>query len=202
MSAMSGMGQGTLDLVSDALRNHFGALKVQKYGPSPYTDSHYLAFDTTAWREMVGNPDTSSEDYLADYRAYLEGDVWYYTVEKWFAWHKVYVDASMKDSNTYSGEWKDVDADIRTTVYGSDAAKAEAGEAFTAYLKEVGASPFRADYHDAPEVPAPAEASWGDINRLHLANNLAAVYGRNYKDGNARWAVVADEAIRLIQSTD
>ena len=56
-------------------------------------------------------------------------------------------------------------------------------------------------------APAEGEAeeepvSWGDINRLHLANNLAAVYGRNHKNSNARWAAVADEAIRLIQSTD
>jgi len=48
-------------------------------------DYTYVTYDDAAWREWAGAPEGSAN--MSEYRAYAEGDVWGWVVEKRVTWH-------------------------------------------------------------------------------------------------------------------
>lgn len=126
-----------LEVFERYLRIFHGAVKVQGWHTGYSREYGYLAFDTAAWRESVGAPDTlADEDYLAEVRAWAEGDVYGWVVEQ---------DAT---HNTEGEEdWQEVES--CWGFYGRDYAEQAAKEALT---NEV------ANYSEPAAPPAPEEA--------------------------------------------
>lgn len=76
------------------LRIFHGTTTFAKYHLGHTGEYGYIAFDTAVWRERVGcSVDAlKEEDLLAEVRAWAEGDVWEYIVEKEVFWTKQYHD--------------------------------------------------------------------------------------------------------------
>ncbi len=79
------------ELFEKYLRAFHGATTIKWYGPNNYTDHTYVTYDTSEWVKAVGFDDKvaprSKYDgakavSMAEYRAYLEGDVYGYQVER------------------------------------------------------------------------------------------------------------------------
>lgn len=85
----------------------YGAVKMDRW----YSDGlqgHYIAFDTAAWREKVGAPEDrlKDEDYLSEVRAWAEGEVYGYIVEKHLHYTKTY--AEDPEYSEEGDEWAEV----------------------------------------------------------------------------------------------
>jgi hypothetical protein len=106
------------DLLEKYLRAYHGTTKLQTWHSGDYW---YLAYDTAPWRDYTGaRADLiAGEDLMAEYRAYAEGDVWGYVVERQVTWHAD--DYDDRDS------WEPVDS--CWGFYGHDYARQSALEA-------------------------------------------------------------------------
>lgn len=134
-----------LDAVAEILRRHdmetlerfvkifYGAARMDSWY-SEGLEGHYVAFDTAAWREKVGAPEESlkEEYYLSEVRAWAEGDVWGYIVEKQLRFEKRFFDP--EDAEVDYGyedgtEWIEVDGESCWGFYGREYAEQSAKEA-------------------------------------------------------------------------
>ena len=82
-----------LDLLEKYLRAYYGTTVFKQYGPNQATDYTYVTYDTARWREYIGYPPGSQlprayaeSVNMDEYQAYLEGDVYYYQVQKRVYW--------------------------------------------------------------------------------------------------------------------
>jgi hypothetical protein len=69
-------------LLEKYLRAYFGVTKIETWHSGSYW---YITYDPASWREHVGAPEGSVD--MSEYRAWCEGDVWGYVVEKRVTWH-------------------------------------------------------------------------------------------------------------------
>jgi hypothetical protein len=104
------------------LRAYYGVTRVETWHSGDYW---YVTYDPAAWREHVGAPEGSVS--LADYRAYVEGDVWGYAVEQNVTWRRD------DDPDTTRHTWETVDSCFG--FYGSDGANGK-------YLEETALEAF------------------------------------------------------------
>lgn len=95
------------------LRAYFGVTRIETWQDRDGTV--YLTYDPAAWREHVGAPAGSVN--MSEYRAWCEGDVWGWVVEKRVTWHAD--DEDIEDRDT----WEPVDS--CWGYYGSDGANGE-----------------------------------------------------------------------------
>jgi hypothetical protein len=70
------------ELLEKYLRAYHGATKVETWHSGDYW---YVTYDPAAWREWAGAPEGSAD--MSEYRAWCEGDVWGYVVDKRVTWH-------------------------------------------------------------------------------------------------------------------
>jgi len=118
-----------LNLFEKYLRAYHGTTQTMQYGPNQVTDYTYIAYDTAEWRAYVGFkegklPPPGSVN-LNEWRAYLEGDVYYYTVQKQVTWK---TDDPDFDDET---RWEDVPDYSVGGFYGYQYAEESAREALT-----------------------------------------------------------------------
>jgi hypothetical protein len=115
----------------------FGATKVEWWHSGSYW---YITYDSAAWREWCGAPEGSAD--MSEYRAYCEGDVWGWVVEKNVTWS---ADDDRDDMSTWEHE------DSCWGYYGSDGANGE-------YLRQSAREALEAAQGDAsrtlPASPA------------------------------------------------
>lgn len=64
------------------LRAFHGVTEVETWHSGSYW---YVTYDSAAWRKYVGAPKGSAD--MSEYRAWCEGDVWGWVVEKNVTWH-------------------------------------------------------------------------------------------------------------------
>jgi hypothetical protein len=118
-----------LELFERYLRIFHGTLSVQDWHVGYSGEYAYLAFDTAAWRESVGAPETvAAEDYLSEVRAWAEGDVYGYIVERFREYTKTYNDGRVEEGE----EWELVDSCYG--YYGRQYAEEAAREALTDHV--------------------------------------------------------------------
>ena len=86
----------------------YGATKLDTFY-SEGIRGHYVAFDTAEWREEVGAPVEYLKDeyFLSEVRAWAEGEVFGYIVEKRVSYTKAYEDGR---DDVEDAEWEDVDS--------------------------------------------------------------------------------------------
>jgi hypothetical protein len=120
------------DLLEKYLRAYHGTTKVQTWHSGEYW---YITYDSAVWRDYTGAPVDAivGEDLMAEYRAYVEGDVWGYVVEKRVTWH---TDEPVADIDRPGGTYADRDSwehvDSCWGFYGQDYAREAAAEALAA----------------------------------------------------------------------
>jgi hypothetical protein len=102
------------------LHAYYGVTKIETWHSGEYW---YVTYDPAGWREHVGAPEGSIS--MAEYRAWCEGDVWMYAVERKVTWKPV--DAPADDDVTMT-TWETVDS--CGGYYGRDYAEECALEAF------------------------------------------------------------------------
>jgi hypothetical protein len=114
------------------LRAYHGVTMVKTWHSGSYW---YITYDPAAWRAWCGAPEGSAD--MSEYRAYCEGDVWGYVVEKRVTWHT--------DDPDYEDEdrWEDVDS--CWGFYGSHGAN---GEYLESTAKEALADAIQASHAD------------------------------------------------------
>jgi hypothetical protein len=109
------------------LRAYFGTREIETWYSGSYW---YITYDTAAWREYIGfEPDAETPHPLVnmdEYRAWCEGDCWYYVVEKNVLWRKDENPDEMMES------WEHVDS---CGGYYGDYAKEAALEAFDSEIQ-------------------------------------------------------------------
>lgn len=111
------------------LRAFFGVTTIETWYSGLYW---YVTYDPARWREHTGAPEGSVD--MSEWRAYCEGDVWGYVVQKRVTWHT--------DDPGYDDEdrWEDTEESC-WGFYGSDG---ENGK----YLRESALEAMR--YEDEP----------------------------------------------------
>lgn len=110
-------------LLEKYLRAYHGTTQVKTWHSGDYW---YITYDSAAWREYIGVTADKAEAWLADhsdsinlneYRAYCEGDVWFWVVEKNVTWHRD------DDPDETMETWETVDS--CGGYYGSDGENGE-----------------------------------------------------------------------------
>ena len=103
------------DTLERFVKIFYGAVKMDRWY-STGLQGYYVAFDTAAWRETVGAPvdRLKDEDYLSETRAWAEGEVFGYIVEKNVHYTKTY--AEDPSYNEEGEEW----VQVQDTGYVSD----------------------------------------------------------------------------------
>ena len=96
-------------LVEKYLRAFHGVTEIETWHSGSFW---YVTYDPAAWREHVGAPEGSAD--MSQYRAWCEGDVWGWVVEKNVTWHTE--DPDYDDMST----WEHVNS--CSGYYGSDGA--------------------------------------------------------------------------------
>ena len=98
------------DTLERFVKIFYGAVKLDRWF-SDGLRGHYIAFDTAEWREKVGAPETlKDEDYLSEVRAWANGEVYGYIVERELGYEKKYFDADGEDVSEETGtEWVEVE---------------------------------------------------------------------------------------------
>jgi hypothetical protein len=94
------------------LRAFHGVTKIETWHSGSYW---YVTYDSAAWRKWCGAPEGGAD--MSEYRAWCEGDVWYWVAEKLVIWKPVNVPADDDDDVTMS-TWETVDS--CGGYYGSD----------------------------------------------------------------------------------
>lgn len=119
VEAFNSQAEEYVHAVTEILDNHgwdtlerfvkifYGAVKMQRWY-SDGMEGYYVAFDTAAWREKVGAPEDrlKDEDYLSEVRAWAEGEVYGYIVEKNLHYTKTY--AEDPEYNEEGEDWVEV----------------------------------------------------------------------------------------------
>jgi hypothetical protein len=146
------------DLLEKYLRAYHGATTVETWHSGDYW---YVTYDPAAWREHVGAPEGSVD--MSEYRAWCEGDVWGYVVEKRVTW--------TTDDPAYADEdrWEDA-GDSCWGFYGSDGAngkylKDTALEAL-AYAVEAARAAARKRLEELRVVLRAENISYGELAEL------------------------------------
>lgn len=102
------------------LRAYLGATKVDVWYSGAYT---YVAYDTPEWREFVGLDHglaDSAEDFLADVKAWVEGEVYAYRIDQRVTGVRVYDNGREVPFE----EWEEVESG--NDLYGYENARDEA----------------------------------------------------------------------------
>lgn len=86
-------------LVEKYLRAFHGVTAIETWHSGYYW---YVTYDPAAWRAHVGAPEGSIN--MSEYKAYVEGDVWGWVVEKQVTWHTE--DPGYEDHD----DWEHVDS--------------------------------------------------------------------------------------------
>jgi hypothetical protein len=118
----------SIETVERYLRMFHGTVKVETFY-SEGIQGWYLAFDTAHWREHVGAPVESLDgySYLAEVRAWAEGDVYGYIVERNVAFTKTWESGDAEEGS----EWLQVQDGSCWGFYGRDYAEEAAKQALT-----------------------------------------------------------------------
>jgi len=115
--------------VEKFLRAYLGVTRIDTYYSGNYW---YAAYDSADWREYTGVPAGSAENFLAEWRAWIEGEVYGYVVER-----KVHVEQTravsvsgdlVREEESEYDEWEETDS--CWGYYGYEWAKQNALEAF------------------------------------------------------------------------
>lgn len=121
-----------LHLLEKYLRTYYGTTVFKQYGPNQATDYVYIVYDTARWRESAGYPAGTElpEDYakrvnMDELQAWLEGDVYYYQVQKRVHWTTS--DPDYDDAD----RWEDIPDGTLGSFYGHEWAEESAREALT-----------------------------------------------------------------------
>lgn len=146
VEAFNSQAEDYVSAVSEVLDRHdwdtlerfvkifYGAVKMDRW----YSDGfrgYYIAFDTAEWREKVGAPEDrlKDEDYLSETRAWAEGDVYGYIVEKNLHYTKTYAeDPSYSEEGD---EWVEVSDGSCWGFYGREYAEQAAREALDSTIE-------------------------------------------------------------------
>lgn len=99
------------DLLEKYLRAYHGVTKVETWHSGSYW---YITYDSAAWREWCGAREGGAD--MSEYRAWCEGDVWGWVVEKNVTW-------TTDDDYDDMATWETVDS--CWGYYGSDGANGE-----------------------------------------------------------------------------
>lgn len=120
-----------LEVFERYLKIFYGTVKVQTWNIGITREFGYMAFDTAEWRETVGAPLESlkDEDYLTEVRAWADGDVWGYVVERQLNYTKTY--AEDPDLTEEDSEWLEVAGGSCWGFYGREWAEESALQALT-----------------------------------------------------------------------
>jgi hypothetical protein len=112
------------------LRAYLGVTRVEFFSSGDYW---YVAYDSAAWRKWarVTAEQIAREDPLADWRAWVEGDVYGYVIEKRVTWRPV---SCAADDDVTMDTWEHVNS--CWGFYGYDYAKEVALEEFEAWASE------------------------------------------------------------------
>lgn len=124
-------------LLEKYLRAFHGATKVETWHSGSYW---YITYDSAAWREHVGAPEGSAD--MSEYRAWCEGDVWGWVVEKRVTW-------TTGDDYDDRESWEHVDS--CWGYYGSGGAN---GEYLKTCAREALADAAKAEDDPAADDPA------------------------------------------------
>lgn len=123
-----------LEMLGKYLRAYHGTKVIRQWSSDDYT---YITYDTAQWREYIGFPVGSelpgsyeASVNLDEYRAWCEGDVYGYIIEREVTW----VRADMPDSRDTMTTWEEVDS--CWGFYGWEQAEESAAEAFNVILQE------------------------------------------------------------------
>jgi hypothetical protein len=121
-------GRAAVERFERYARVFLGSVKVQGYNIGHLSQYAYLAFDTAAWAaDMQVTPETcSSWDYLEEIRAWAEGSVYGWIVEKQRHWTKSYADGETEQGSS----WQEVES--CWNFYGREYAEQAALEALQA----------------------------------------------------------------------
>jgi hypothetical protein len=109
--------------VEKYLRAFFGVTQIETYWSDTYW---YVSYDSEAWRDATGAPAGSAD--MSDYKAWVEGDVWGYVIEKRVVWQDKY--GNLADQE----RWEEVDS--CWGYYGHDYAEESALEALSNYTED------------------------------------------------------------------
>lgn len=133
---------GNWRLFEKYLRAYFGVTKIETWHSGSYW---YVTYDPAAWREWAGAPEGSAD--MSEYRAWCEGDVWGYVVEKNVTW-------TTEDDFPDMATWENVDS--CWGFYGSDG---ENGKYLRATAREA-LRDAQVDDHGGvfgPQLPGPLD---------------------------------------------
>lgn len=107
------------------LRAYHGVTRIVTYWSETYW---YVTYDSAAWREYAGAQEGSAD--LDEYKAWCEGDVWGFVIERPVTWSAQ--GADLPDRTT----WEDAGPDSHSWgYYGHDYAEQSAREAFAAWTR-------------------------------------------------------------------
>lgn len=122
-----------LAILERALKYARGVTKVVTY----WSDSYwYAAYDSAAFREAVGADEGGTD--LTEYKAWIEGDVWGYSVEKQVRWRAL--ERAYDGSPGYPDRtsWEPVEDEECWGYYGHEYAEEAALEAFSRVTEQEG----------------------------------------------------------------
>jgi hypothetical protein len=94
-------GDSNWRLIERYLRAFHGVTQIETWHSGSYW---YVTYDSAAWREYAGAPPGSAD--MSEYRAWCEGDVWGWVVEKLVLWTTA--DAAV--SPAFKDEWEHVNS--------------------------------------------------------------------------------------------
>jgi hypothetical protein len=112
------------------LRAYYGVTRIVTYWSDTYW---YVTYDSAAWREAAGAPEGSAN--LDEYRAWVEGEVYYYIIEKRVTWRAVNPVTDDPEYSEYPERttWETVDS--CGGYYGDEYAEQEARRAFGEFME-------------------------------------------------------------------
>jgi hypothetical protein len=112
-----GPNSGDWNLVEKYLRAFHGVTQIETYYSGNYW---YATYDSAEWRSYTGTEPGSAS--MAEYKAWIVGDVWSYAIQKRVPW------ATEDDDYADRSTWEDVDS--CSGLYGHQWAEQAAREAF------------------------------------------------------------------------
>jgi hypothetical protein len=168
------------------LRAYYGVTRVETWHSGSYW---YVTYDPAGWREWAGAAEGSID--MSEYRAWCEGDVWGYVVEKRVTWTTSDPDYADEE------RWEDANASC-WGFYGSDG---ENGK----YLKQTAREAMA--YEDEPyahmsgmhEIGPDFLSRWDreTVTRKHAMHHQAAwrdKIGHSHDDPAAPFAIAKEAA--------
>jgi hypothetical protein len=139
VSRWGGLSRDDWRLVEKFMRAYLGTTVIQTWYSGDYW---YVAYDTGEWREYAGQTEAvagpnwqsvlAGFDLMAEWKSYVEGDVWGYIVEKRVTW------ATGDDDYDDRETWEDAPDDSSCWgLYGHEYAEQAAREALDEHAPEV-----------------------------------------------------------------